>query len=125
MDSHILHTTVFVMKILETTLSFWRGLEQCAGSASQRISDFVHIRSMLGRSTPKPPSTERPGGPDVAVKQDTAMPTGHSLHQEALRGESERGRGKTSREAIERGENEGMMVPSNARTARRREPTRS
>jgi hypothetical protein len=119
----MLRTTEFVMKTVETTLSYWRGLERSAESASQRISDFVHERSMLGRSTPKQPSTGRPSGRDVAVKHamaPMATPTGRSLLQDASTGKAERGREKASREAIERGENEGMMVPSQETTARRR-----
>jgi hypothetical protein len=124
MDTHIPRTTVFAMKTLETTLSYWRGFERSAASASRQISDFVHQRALLGRSTPKQPSTERPNGRDAAVGWDparAAISAGHDSHQEALQGEMGPGREKANREAIERGENEGMAVPSKERTARRRE----
>lgn len=124
MDTHIPCTTVFVMKTLETTLSYWRGFERSAASASRQISDFVHLRSFLGRSAPIQPSTVGPNARDAVVKCHL-VPAGntarHDVHQKALISETESGREKANREAIERGENEGMMVPSEERAARRRE----
>jgi hypothetical protein len=124
MDTHILRTTVFVKKTLETALSCWRDLAHSAASALRQISDSVHLRSFLGRSTPRQPLTVGPNARDAVVKGDLA-PAGktarHGVHQKASRSKTGRGQVKANREAIERGENEGMMVPSEHMMAPRRE----
>jgi hypothetical protein len=56
---------------------------------------------------------------DLATVRNTAR---HDTHQKALRSETGPGRAKANREAIERGENEGMIVPSEHTTSLRREP---
>jgi hypothetical protein len=123
MDTHILRTTVFVKKTLETALSCWRDVAHSAASASRQISDTVHRRSFLGRSTPRQPSTVGPNARDAVVEGELA-PAGntarHDVHKKALKSKTGRGQAKANREAIERGENEGMMVPSEHMTAPRR-----
>lgn len=123
MDTYILRTTVFARKTLKAALSYWRGVEHSVIAVSRQISDFSHRRSFLGRSTPSQPSTVGTNARDAVVKRDLE-PAGNTarrdLHQKALRSETGPGRELANREAIERGENEGMMVQSDHLTALRR-----
>ena len=115
LDSHNLRTTIFAKKILETALSCWRDLEHSAASVSRRVSGSIHLRSFLGRSTPRQPSTARPNARDAAVKGDRALAENAARREERqkpMRSKAGQAQVKANREAIERGENEGMAVPS-------------
>jgi hypothetical protein len=123
MNTQILRTTVVVMKTLDMALSYWRSVERSVESASRQISDFVHRRFLLGRSTPTQPAKKRPRERDAAVKPDPALAatvSGHGFDQETSDGETGSVREKGNREGIERGENEGMAISPKDRTARRR-----
>ena len=87
------------------------------------MSDFIHLHGLLGRSTPEQASIVGPEvrDHDVECGLTRAMSSiGHDVRQVASQRETGSGREKARREAIERGENEGMAVPSEKKIALRR-----
>jgi hypothetical protein len=127
MDTYILRTKVFVKMTLKAALSCWKGIEHLVATASRQISDFSHRHSFLGRSMPRQPSIVGPNAREAVIERDLAAvgnTNRRDVHQKALRSETRPGRETTNREAIQRGDNERMMVQSeNLAALRRRSET--
>jgi hypothetical protein len=88
-------------------------LEGISFPAYQRILTLIHLHPKSGHPGFTETLTIDPNELDAALKRDQALaeiPVGRDARQKMLKGTTESRREKNDRQAMERGEDEGMIV---------------
>ncbi|MDH3472732.1 MAG: hypothetical protein OEM59_03480 [Rhodospirillales bacterium] len=88
-------------------------LEGISFPVYRRVSTLIHLHAKPGQPGRSQTLTIDPNELDAALKRDQALveiPVGRDASQKTLKGTTELHREKSDRQAIERGEDEGMIV---------------